>query len=173
MVFDFNVFYKNPFIQKILTAVVILFLGMIIAKLVQRFLKKILHELDINRMTGNILRLNSEKLISNLSSNIIYLLTFVSVLNILNITGYVWRGILIFLIFLIVSDLILHIKDLIPNFIGYLKIKNKIKVDDTIKTDLIEGKVRKISFLNVKIKTKENDVVYLPNNTLVYNLSIK
>lgn len=173
MAFNFGEFYNNVFLNRIVGGAVIFFIGLILGKVFGKLTSRILHEIDFNRITSKLIRLNSEKLLSKLVSNIVYLFTIILVLNKLEITGFIWRGFLLFLIVVIISNLLLHIKDLLPNLYGWIKIKNKIKQDDIIKTELIEGKVNKIRLLTTMVTTNKGDTLFIPNFSLLSNIGIK
>ena len=65
--------------------------------------------------------------------------------------------------------IILAVKDFVPNAVAGFIIyqKKKIKVNDIIQVNNIEGKVIELALLDTKIKVKSNDIVFIPNSLLI------
>lgn len=173
MVFDFTGFYYDFFLSRIVSAAVIFFLGFILGKVFGKLAKRVLRELDFNRITSRVVRLNSEKILSNMISYAVYLATIIMVLNRLEITGYILRGILLFLMVIIFLELLLHLKDFLPNIIAWAMLKRRVSSQDIIKTGLAQGKVEKITLLSIRITTRDGDELYIPNRSLLSGMSVK
>ena len=71
--------------------------------------------------------------------------------------------------------MILAVKDFIPNLVAgfYVRQKEKIKPNDTINVNNTEGKVMAVDLTETKIKTKDNDTIFIPNSILVKSKIIK
>ena len=173
MPFDFTEFYYNIFLSKIISAVIILLVGLSLGRVIGKLIKRVLNEIDFNRITSKFIYINSEKAISKTASNIIYLATIFMALGTLEITGILWRGILIFLLVILLSDIALHLKDLLPNLYAYFKVKKSLHKNDIIKTELVDGKVKKIRLLSLKIESSNGDQIQIPNYSLLSGFSIK
>lgn len=155
---------------KLLVAFIILLIGFIIGKLFGKLAGRILHEVEIDsilsRATGRAIKL--EHGISVCITYLTYFVTIILVLNQLGITTTVLQMILGAVIIIIVISLILAIKDFVPNaFAGIYIYRHKlIREGERIKVKGIEGIVTHINLIETKLKTKEGDIVYMPNSAI-------
>ena len=138
-------------------------LGILVKKLAQRGLK----EIELNRIMGKVgVTYNLEKLVSNIVSYVIYLFTIVLFLDHFAIRSYVLWLIVGAILMLIILTFLVGMKDIIPNFIGWLFIQRKGKIKEGHRVEIreITGKVEKIGFLETEIRTHRDDVLYVPNS---------
>ena len=87
------------------------------------------------------------------------------VLDQLRISTSLLKDIFIFIIVFLVFLIILAFKDVVPNFIsGVLIMKKKsLKVGEFINILNSKGNIIKITLLETQIKTKEGDIIHIPN----------
>lgn len=177
MAFDIVSFYQDIILNRIVTAAIIFFIGFIIGKIAGNIIKKILAEVELNKKTVNTIlgRINTEKFIAIIVSYTIYFATILMALSKLGITRYIIIGIILFFAFIIISTLLLDLKDALPNLYAWMMIKNKgyFDVDDKIKTHFAEGSVKKIGLLNTRIITNHGDELYVHNYSLLENLIVE
>ena len=71
--------------------------------------------------------------------------------------------------------MILAVKDFIPNFVAGLTLyqKRNIKPGEKILVNNIEGEILNISLLETKVRTRNGDIVYIPNSILTKHVVIK
>ena len=76
MLQQFTIFFDN-FFFKLLSAIIILLIGLIIGKIFGRFVRKALYEIEGNNIMKLVgFRINIEKIFGELTSTIIYIYTF-------------------------------------------------------------------------------------------------
>lgn len=177
MAFDIVYFYREIILNKIVTALIIFFVGFMLGKIAGSLSKRILEEANLNKKSINTFlgRINLEKLFSNLVSYLIYLGTIIMALNTLGITRYVALSLLISFAVILVSTLVLDIRDMLPNLYSYLKIKSRkyFCEQDWIKTHLAEGTVKKITPFTTRIITSKGDELYIQNFAILENLIVE
>lgn len=169
---------RNPkFINKILTPIIILLIGFIIARLISKFAKKILSEIELNNIlkkaTG--FKPKFEEAISNVIRYFIYFITLAIALDQVGITGVVIYMVSGAILIVLIITILLGIKDFIPNLISGLSLIRAgfINQGDNIKVKDLEGKIIKISLTETRIKTKKGDIINIPNSHLTKNEVIK
>lgn len=165
----FTEFYYDIILNKIITSIVIFFIGVILGGIFGKLTKKILHEINFNRITTRIFRLNLVRPISVGVTYTIYAITIIIVLNRLKITNFVGKSLLLFIIIIISIELLLNLKEFIPNIYNGIKLRNILKIGQEINTDILKGKVIKISLMNTIIVSEKGDKLYFQN----YNLRNK
>lgn len=160
MVFDLSNMAIN-----IIAAIIIILLGLILGKFSSKVTQVVLTKLKINKIS----KLELEVFISLVVRYVIYFGAIIIALNQLGITNIIIDGLLIIILLSIVIFIIFTLKEFIPNFIaGYLiRKKGKLKIGDKIKIKSLEGTVQRISWIETKVKTKNNDIVYVPNFNLI------
>lgn len=171
-----NDIFRNIYL-KLLSAFIILLIGFIIGKIVSKVVGKFLHDIEFDKVLKKAMRINVslEKGISSFSAYIIYFITIIIVLNQLNVATTVLQMLLAAVIIVIVVSILFAIKDFIPNmFAGYRIYKHDlINVGEIIRVKGVEGRIIEITLLETKLKTKEGDVVYLPNSIISKSEIIK
>lgn len=159
----------NTLYTKIIAAMLILLIGFIIGRLIGKTLLKIFSNLEINSMLKSLgMKIDAEKKISSLTEYFIYFVTVIIFLNNLGVTTtiiYILAG-AVAIVFIIYS--ILAMKDFIPNmFAGFYINKHRmIRKGSFVRIGSVEGRVVDINLIETKIRTKEKDIVYIPNSTL-------
>jgi len=151
----------------IAVGVVILLVGFGIGILVKKLLYKLFQEIGLNKIMGKVgVTLNLERWVSNIAAYVIYLFTIVIFLDQLGIRSIVLYLIVGAVLMLLILTFLVGLKDVIPNFIGWLAIQKKSKIKEGHKVNIREicGTVEKIGYLETEIKTDNNDILYVPNS---------
>jgi len=164
----------NKSIFSIIGAIAILLLGLVIGRFLSKLTQRILHELEINKIikktTGSPLPL--EQIISSITKYVIYFIAIILALNQIGLSSKILLVILTIFLILIVAFIILALKDFIPNIIAGFTIQQKafFKKGDQIKIKRMEGKVIDITITETKIKTKDNEIIIIPNSLITKNI---
>lgn len=157
----------QEYFWKIITAIIILLVGFGIGIFAKKLLNKALKEINLNKILLKVnVRYNTEAIISNIVSYLIFIVTIVIALDTLGITSIVIYLVLGAVLMLLILSFLVGAKDIIPNFIAWiiLQRKGKIVVGKNIKVKEISGKVEKIGYLETEIQTEHGDILYVPNN---------
>lgn len=157
----------QSYFYTIVVGIVILLAGFGLGILSKKLVYRILKELELNHMMNKVgMTHDFEKIISNVVSWVIYLVFIVIFLNHLGITSVVLYLILGAILILIILTFLVGLKDVIPNFVGwiYLQRGNKVVVDKIIEVKEIYGTVERIGYLETEIRTESGDVLYVPNS---------
>lgn len=167
----------SGFFTKFLVAVVILLIGFIVGKLLGRMVFKFLHSMEINHNLNKLANINVgvEEILEAFTTYFIYFITIVMVLQQLGLATTVLNMIAGGVIVIIILSTLLGVKDFIPNAVAgfILQRKNFISVGETIKVKGMQGKVVKISLVETKIETKDQDIIFIPNSVLTKTEVIK
>lgn len=154
-------------ITNIAVGIVILLIGFGIGILVKKILQKVLAEIGLNKVMGKVgISHNLEKWISSIVSYAVYLFTIIFFLDHLGIRSIVLYLFVGAILMLIILTFIVGLKDVIPNFIGWLVIqkKGRIKEGRRVEVREISGLVEKVGYLETEIKTESGDILYVPNS---------
>ena len=159
----------NTTIISLSKAVLTFVFGFILGKIVERVLFKVLKEIEINKIIKDAtkLKINADHLISHFISYVIYFLAFVAALEQLGLANtilYLLSGAII--LFILIS-FFLAIRDFIPNLMAgiYLYSKEKVKEGKYVEIDNIKGELLHVDLLQLKIQTKNGDILHIPNST--------
>jgi small conductance mechanosensitive channel len=169
MIYDPNTLLP-PIFMKSIVAIIILIIGFVFGRIAGRLLQKVFHEIELNtilkKATG--IKIALEEVISKIVTYFIYFIAIIWALNELGLTTTILTMVSGAALVLILVSMLLVIKDFIPNaFAGFLiHRRRQIKIGDKIKTDGIEGKITRISLVETEIKTKQGDIIYIPNSLL-------
>ena len=155
----------DNFFFKLLSAVIILLIGLLIGKILGRFVRKALYEIEGNNIMKFVgFRINIEKTLGELTSAIIYIYTFYLSFSQFGITNLLVYGIGIVILLVVGISFLLSIKNFIPNlFDGFIaRRKYHLKVGNNFKFDNTTGKIEKITLKDIKIRTKDNELLFIP-----------
>lgn len=172
-IFDFFRSILSTVATKLIVAVLILLIGVIIAKITERFILKILHEFELNKLLKKSrLRIAGEELIATIVKYFMYFVTVIIALNQIGLTTFVLNLVAGAFIVLILAMILLGIKDFIPNFIAGFGLYRKgfIKVGDKIAVNKLSGRITHMSLTETRIKTKSGDLINIPNSVLVMSV---
>jgi small-conductance mechanosensitive channel len=162
--------YFGPAINNIITAIIILLIGFIIAKLLGRLVQRVLHEAELDNILKKAgAKVSFEMALSHITEYFIYFMTIIFALNQLGITTFVLYVLAIAAIGVLIISVFLGLRDFIPNFMAgwYIYRKDLIKEGKNVKINGVQGKVVQLSLLDTRIKTKKGDLIYLPNSIVI------
>ena len=161
----------------LIAAIVILIIGLILGRFLGNLTRKILHELEIGRILKEQtrIRIPVEQFTASLVRYIIYFIAIIFALNQLGLRTAILNIILIVILIALLIFMILAVKDFIPNFVAGLTLyqKRNIKPGEKILVNNIEGEILNISLLETKVRTRNGDIVYIPNSILTKHVLIK
>lgn len=157
---------------KLVVAAIVLLVGVIIARLVERLVHYVLARIEINRALRKVgLPFALEETVSGLVK---YGLYFVAIIVTLNRIGFAQWALNItagFGIVVILVSIVLGMKDFVPNYwAGFHLYRGRFyAVGDTIEVDGIEGVVTRFTVLDTAIRTARGDLLYLPSSLLLHS----
>lgn len=167
----------NDITLNLIAAIATLILGLLIGRFLSNLVKKLLHELELDRILKEKARIKLPltQLITSIIKYIIYGIAILLALNQLGLRSFILNAILTIIVVLLVVFMMLSLKDFIPNFTGglFLYQKRSINPGDVIKINNIEGEILNITLLETKLRTKNNEIVYIPNSVLTKNVVVK
>ncbi len=167
----------SSFYTKFILAIITLFFGVIIGRFAGKLLHRILNELEIDRIIKKttVIKFSVEEVISSFFTYSIYFVTIIMALNQLGITTTVLEIIVIIILLIIVLSILLGVRDFIPNIISGVFICQKrfLKEGDKVKIGDVEGEIVKVSLTETMIRTKSDDMIYMPNSILTKKEVIK
>ncbi|HIG93182.1 MAG: Potassium efflux system KefA protein / Small-conductance mechanosensitive channel [archaeon GW2011_AR9] len=157
----------GSYILTIIIGVVILLIFFGIGILAKKLLSRLLKEIGLNTIFGKVgVTTDLEKWISSVVSYLFYFIGLVLFLDQLKIRSIVIYIILGAILMLLTLTLIVGLKDVIPNFIGwiYLQRKGMITAGKHIAIKEIAGEVEHVGYLETEIRTDKDDLLYVPNS---------
>ncbi|HLC86218.1 MAG TPA: mechanosensitive ion channel domain-containing protein [Candidatus Nanoarchaeia archaeon] len=161
--------YSANFIN-IISAFLVLVLGLVIASITTNILRKVLREAELNKILQKQLKFKFplENSLVSIVKYMIYGATFIFVLNQLGIPTFVLRIIFLVLIVIIIVFIVLAFKDWIPNIVSgfYIYKTQKIKIGDTILINNVKGKVKRINLIETVVFTPNKEVIHIPNSNI-------
>ncbi len=164
---DYIIDLIKPIFSKIVVALIILLIGFIIGKFFQKIIHKILREVELNNLAKRTvgLRLKLEEFISHAISYFIYFIAIIMAMEIMNLSSIIIYIMSAGLIIIIISSILLGIKDFIPNFFAGLTLHRKkfLNEGDMIEIDNIKGKVIDFNLIDVQLETNKGDMIFVPN----------
>ncbi|MBI2112357.1 mechanosensitive ion channel [Candidatus Woesearchaeota archaeon] len=157
----------ESYAYNITISIVILLAGFGLGMIVKKILQRILKELELNKIMAKVnVTYDLEKIISNIVSYVIYLFTVVLVLDQLGLKSVVLYLLVGAILMLIILTSLVGLKDVIPNFIGWLLIQKRSNIKEGYRIDIKEiyGVVERIGYLETEIRTERGDLLYVPNS---------
>src|SRR3989344_1212484 len=154
----------------IVASIVILIFGLILGRFLSNLTRKLLDELELDRILKEKvhIRVPVSEFISSSVKYVVYILFIILSLNQLGIENIV-LNIVLGIIFLFLFVFILaYIKDFIPNFIAGIKLykRKSVKKGDIIKVNTVEGRILNINILETKILSTNKEIIHIPNSLL-------
>src|SRR3989344_710402 len=164
-------------IIKVVTALLILIFGLLIANILNNIIRKLLRDIEINKIIKEQLKINIkvEEIAASVIKYLIYAGTVIIALNKLGFSTRILQIILLVFILLALVFIALAFKDWIPNLVsGFYIIKNKklLKGDDITIND-IKGKVLQVNLIETKIETNNKEIIFIPNSSITKYKVIK
>ncbi len=152
----FNVIFTGK-ATKVAQAIIILLLGILIARFVSKLIKKVLAELRTDKILKEEVgvKVPIEDFLSSVIKYLIYFVAIILALNYLGLAVTVLYIILIIVFVVIIILIILAFKDFMPNLSAgfFIYQKRNFKVGDEIELKGIKGKIININLVEIKIKT--------------------
>ena|SRR3989338_7114963 len=166
----------NGFIN-LIAALIILIVGFIVASILSKLTRKVLRDLETNKILREQaqVRLPIEEFISQAVKYVVYLVAVIWALNQIGLTTTVLQIILVTLLVIFIIFIILAFKDFIPNVVAGFIIYHKgtIKKGEQIRIKNIEGKVIHIDLTEIRLITKNKEIVHIPNSYVTKHELIK
>lgn len=167
----------GTFVENLIVATVIIFIGLIIAKAVRNFVYRVLKEIEINRVIEKLgKKFDIEQFVSKLLYYIIILVTIVMALQQVGLATTVLNIVIVGFAILFIFIAVVWLKYFIPNAFARIMLYKsaEFKEGDYINiTELnIEGKVEIIRLTETKILNKNGEGIYIPNSSM-YRSTIK
>jgi small-conductance mechanosensitive channel len=171
--------YANSFITetsiRLIGSITILLLGLVIGRFLSKLTAKIVKEIELNRILKGTTPFNFplEQIISSTVRYIVYFIALILALNQLNLTKTVFYLVLGAILVILITFIIISIKDFVPNIIAGIIINRKrsLKIGDKIEVDSTKGKILEINLVETKIETKDKDIIWIPNSLLIKNMT--
>ena len=157
----------QSYFYTIAVGIAILLIGFAIGILVKKFLHRLLKEIGLNKVFSKVgVTYNLETVISSIASYVIYLFTIVIFLDKLGIKSVVLYLFVGGVLMLLILTFLVGLKDVIPNFVAWIFIQRKGKVQEGHHVNVreIAGVVEKVGYLETEIKTEMGDILYVPNS---------
>ncbi len=147
--------------------IIILLIGFGIGILVKKLLQRVFQEVGLNKVMAKVgITRNLEKWIGSVVAFVIYLFTILFVLDYFAIRSLALYFIVGAVLILLILTLLVGLKDVIPNFIGWLYLQKQGHIAEGKDVDIkeISGTVEHIGYLETEIRTEKGDVLYVPNS---------
>ncbi len=176
MVFEELLGFLRSMTGKLVLAAIVLLVGVIIGRVVERALRFGLKHLGVNRIMGRMgLAFAFEETIAGVAKYAIYVVAFYLALNTLAVADYAFAAFAGMVIVVIVVALMLGLKDFVPNYWAGLWLYRKrfYKVGDTIEVNGIIGTVERFEVLETGIRTRSGDMIFLPSSLILHSQILK
>jgi small conductance mechanosensitive channel len=158
--------------SNLVVAAIILLVGVIIARFVERLVHYALKQLEVNKVLLKAgLPFALDETVSNIIKYVLYFATLVVTLNQIGLTTLVFNIMAAAVIIIVVVSIFLGFKDFFPNYWAgiWLYRKKAFDVGDRIVVNGIEGEVVGMGVLETTIKTSSGDMLYLPSSLLLHS----
>ncbi|MDP3728847.1 MAG: mechanosensitive ion channel [bacterium] len=158
--------YYSSVVTNIVAGILVIGFGILVGNIFSIIGKKVLQSFEIEKIFQERgVRFPFEEFIGSIIKYGIYIAGLILGLGFLGLEKILLYVILVIILGLLIAFILLSLKDFIPNFIAGLIIymKSKLRTGDIVEIDTIEGKVIHTDMLEAKIRTKDGDVVIMPN----------
>lgn len=148
-------------VLRITTALVTLFVGIIIAKLAGKITKHILEQAEINRLLKESGIKAIDQRIAAIAEYTIYIFTALLILQELGLTRIVLTIVIVFAAAILTITLLISIRNVIPNLIHGIRVRKayKDKVGKEVKIGYVKGKLKRIGPLQSIVHEKEDHYI--------------
>lgn len=156
----------------LIAAVSIILVGLLAGYIVSKLTKRILHELELNKILKDEgVKIPLEEIITSFVKYIIYFIALIFALSELGLETIIFSIILGTVLLIMISFIVLAFKDFIPNITAgfFIHQQGFIKKGDRIRVKEVEGIVMHIDLTEIRIKLDNGDLVYLPNSLILKN----
>jgi len=178
MYFQFNIFSPskvlgslNDMVLRLGFAILTFLAGFVIGKLVEKFVYKVLHEIELNKLIKDNFKIafNAEHFISTVLAYSIYFLSLVASLEQIGLANIIMYMVSLTIVLLILISFFLTVRDFFPNFVAgmYLFKKENLEVGKYVEVGDIKGKLIHVDLMQIKVQLKNEDVILIPNSSAV------
>lgn len=150
--------------------IIIILAGLIVGRLAGRLVTLLLHELEIDRiLQSRGIHFSLKHSLSLAVSGLIYVVAVLFALLYIGVGRPVMIGVAVVALLVFLISFFLAIKDTVPNLVAGLIIHHRsmFEVGDKLTYGDLSGRVEEIALLETRIKTKANDLIYIPNALLI------
>lgn len=158
-------------------AIIILLAGLILGRLVGRFIHKVLEEIELNkilkRTTG--IKFAIDEILANLVTFVIYFIAIVVALDQLGLASTLLKIVSVAIMIVIIASILLGVRDFFPNILSGIFIAQRrfLNKGDQVKVGGIEGEIIEVNIVETRIRTKTGDIIYIPNSVLAKKEVVK
>jgi len=167
----YNIQFSGLVLDAII-AVVIILVGFTLGKLIGSFMRKALHEAEVDRVSKKIgVKISAKHAISIMTEYLFYTAAIIMALNQLKLTKIVLQTVLVAAIIMAVIFAFIATGDFMQNLVArFLIYKRKLfNKGDYIESCGVSGKVIGMSLVDAVIITKNKDKIHIPNSSIVMN----
>ena len=163
-------------VNQLVVAAIILFIGLIAARLLGKLTERVLSELEVNKLLLQLARVDLalDEVAGSLVKYFIYFFAVIFSFSVLNVQFLFLDAAAALLAVVILLSILLSLKDFIPN-VGagfFLHQKGSVKRGDLVKVGDVSGRILSIDLFDAKIETDNSDILYVPNSYFVQNMVI-
>ncbi|MBU2637864.1 MAG: mechanosensitive ion channel [Nanoarchaeota archaeon] len=161
---------------RLVAAIAVLIFGILGSIIVSKLFKKLLHSFEIDAVLKEQgIKIPVEEFTSNILKYLLYFATIIWALNVLGMATTILQILLIVVLVIMIIFIILAFKDFIPNITAgfFIHSKGVIKEGDKVTIGAVSGTVVSIDTIETKIKTKEKDIVLVPNALILKTAVVK
>ena len=166
----------SSLLNKIIFAAIIILVGFIIGRLLGKLAKHLLHEVGLDGLMSAVgVRVSVEAILSSIIAYSVYFAAVVMALDTLGLNTLVFSILAGGVIAVVLLSTLLAVKDFIPNlFAGFFIYRRRIlRAGDHVIVDNTESTVVKVDLMEVKFRTKNGDIIFIPNSLLIKKQVIK
>lgn len=147
----------EEWLTKIEIALIVFFVGFIIAKLTARILKKLLAEAELNRILESAGFKPISNSIASLVQYVIYTVTLFIILQQFGLTKIVLIIVVIIAFLVFAFSLLLAVRDFVPNAVAGLWLRKKLRpyIGKNIKIGNVKGRLKRVGVVSSIIKDEE------------------
>lgn len=175
LVMDFNAYnHLSQTILRIIVALVIVILGLIFGSFFSKLAKKILEDLECDRILkkeAKISLLSFEHSLPKLVKYFVYFIALLFALQALGIVNAFVYAVLALLILVVAAVLLLSMRDCLPDLIAGFRIhrKKSFRIGDHLVMGSTSGEIVDFTRTDIKILTKKKELFIIPNSLFLKN----
>ena len=167
----------SDLVINLVSAAIILMIGAILGKALGRTISAFLKEIELNRFTENDLHLaiNFEEYAGIVISYVCYVISLHLALNTMHLTKTAFYAAFIGIALLVGFSLAISIRDFFPNLFAGMQLREHRAGSDgkPLKYENMAVHIEHIGIVETRIRTKRNDILFVPNAEMEKNLEKK
>jgi small-conductance mechanosensitive channel len=170
----------NPIIVNVINAVILLLIGFVVGKFIEKLTFRIFEMVELDKITKKKIKIrNLSKILSKIFGFLVYLLAIIIALNKIGLATTIINTVIILSILVMILFIVFGVNDIFANFFSgvFFRMKRNISVGEIIKIksqrNTISGKVEKITLLDIRIDTGKEEIVIVPNTLLSKSIITK